>query len=574
MAAIKVVADLIIEAGANRDDEAIDDDVLSYLQSMIEDDATTSDDFSESLCGFVPSCEGRPNLTVMICRAFETIRGLRDGADVKLPEAPSAAPQPPPQPLADSFDVESHMPDLNIQFANIQDTDTQGYADDSEGIGGGEKGEDERWECPNCTFQNAALLTICEMCEVAKPGEEAKRKQTPRGTFKTKSQQAKARKAKALAEAAAVANTGAAADVTGTHALSSVDLTTAARGHYDNNTDLEELVRFLVEARVSDPAHAKAVLAEEQMDLETILECEAADLVDIGLSEADASAIVNVVTRRKARSGCGAAVGCVDQDGGCGAGGGAQGNPHSLRQQQRKPEKGQRAKRGGNGGGGGGGGDDDPSAVLVSHSHPHHPQQQQQVVDEEELEGAVAMLSSLLPESCHGQLDRPHLEYVFLALGGRRLDEACTYLLNNVVEAPVGRQQEAVRKVINDSKRWRTSRLKLEQDNETGGSSFGQGEGGYGGGPVSSASAEILRRYDERPDDSRTTHRPLAHYSEGLAGGGPKGKTTNFRFLNGVKVAMKSGKDKYVVEEVGPAEWDGGSKGRVKTKGKRGPGFV
>ena len=43
------------------------------------------------------------------------------------------------------------------------------------------------------------------------------------------------------------------------------------------------------------------------------------------------------------------------------------------------------------------------------------------------------------------------------------------------------------------------------------------------------------------------------------------------RFLDGQVVGNKG--EKYVVVNE-KEEWDGGSRGRVKTKGKRGPGFV
>ncbi len=43
------------------------------------------------------------------------------------------------------------------------------------------------------------------------------------------------------------------------------------------------------------------------------------------------------------------------------------------------------------------------------------------------------------------------------------------------------------------------------------------------------------------------------------------------RFHNGQVVSTRG--EKYVTEKLQP-EWDGGSRGRVKTKGKRGPGFV
>ena len=43
------------------------------------------------------------------------------------------------------------------------------------------------------------------------------------------------------------------------------------------------------------------------------------------------------------------------------------------------------------------------------------------------------------------------------------------------------------------------------------------------------------------------------------------------RYLDGQVVANKG--EKFVVVEQ-KEEWDGGSRGRVKTKGKRGPGFA
>ena len=43
------------------------------------------------------------------------------------------------------------------------------------------------------------------------------------------------------------------------------------------------------------------------------------------------------------------------------------------------------------------------------------------------------------------------------------------------------------------------------------------------------------------------------------------------RYRDGVRVASKG--EKYIVESAGP-EWNGGSSGKVYTKGKRGKGFV
>ena len=44
------------------------------------------------------------------------------------------------------------------------------------------------------------------------------------------------------------------------------------------------------------------------------------------------------------------------------------------------------------------------------------------------------------------------------------------------------------------------------------------------------------------------------------------------RYHDGVPVHLRKG-EKYVVESL-KEEWDGGSRGKVKTKGKRGKGFA
>ena len=46
---------------------------------------------------------------------------------------------------------------------------------------------------------------------------------------------------------------------------------------------------------------------------------------------------------------------------------------------------------------------------------------------------------------------------------------------------------------------------------------------------------------------------------------------SKLRFRDGVVVASKG--EKYLIEKITP-DWDGGSRGKIKTKGKRGPGFV
>lgn len=50
---------------------------------------------------------------------------------------------------------------------------------------------------------------------------------------------------------------------------------------------------------------------------------------------------------------------------------------------------------------------------------------------------------------------------------------------------------------------------------------------------------------------------------------------TQVRYHNSEPVYLPKGNNsnKYIVEKLTP-DWDGGSRGKVKTKGKRGPGFV
>ena len=51
----------------------------------------------------------------------------------------------------------------------------------------------------------------------------------------------------------------------------------------------------------------------------------------------------------------------------------------------------------------------------------------------------------------------------------------------------------------------------------------------------------------------------------------PLEEASKVRYLNGQVVSTKG--EKFIMEKVGE-DWDGGSKGKVYTKGKRGKGFV
>ena len=78
--------------------------------------------------------------------------------------------------------------------------------------------------------------------------------------------------------------------------------------------------------------------------------------------------------------------------------------------------------------------------------------------------------------------------------------------------------------------------------------------------------ALILSRYD-LVQSGAAPHQPVAWGT----GKGADEKPSRVRYHEG-EVATRSG-EKYVVTKLTP-EWDGGSRGKVKTKGKRGKGFV
>jgi hypothetical protein len=76
--------------------------------------------------------------------------------------------------------------------------------------------------------------------------------------------------------------------------------------------------------------------------------------------------------------------------------------------------------------------------------------------------------------------------------------------------------------------------------------------------------ALILSRYD-LVQNAAAPHNPVAW------GTGKGDEPSRVRYHEG-EIATRSG-EKYVTTKLTP-EWDGGSRGKVKTKGKRGPGFV
>ena len=68
--------------------------------------------------------------------------------------------------------------------------------------------------------------------------------------------------------------------------------------------------------------------------------------------------------------------------------------------------------------------------------------------------------------------------------------------------------------------------------------------------------------------ESGAGRKPVARWEEAARGRG----ATEVRYRDGQAMRVKVGV-KHVVVDEGPPDWDGGSRGRVNTKGKRGPAF-
>lgn len=80
-----------------------------------------------------------------------------------------------------------------------------------------------------------------------------------------------------------------------------------------------------------------------------------------------------------------------------------------------------------------------------------------------------------------------------------------------------------------------------------------------------SARARVLTRFDEQECDSVKARPKTAKPVRAT------GEESKLRFLDSKVVSTKGGK---FIEIKDKDDWDGGSRGRVKTKGKRGPGYA
>lgn len=207
-----------------------------------------------------------------------------------------------------------------------------------------------------------------------------------------------------------------------------------------------------------------------------------------------------------------------------------------------------------------------------------------------------------MPSSPPPLIGREELEYLYRCVARRRLDAAKEWVIAHVVNAPsAARRHASGRKLSDDAARWAGEKQQQEQqqrqqalDAGMGGGSHGGvcGVAGLGGGAGSDGDrkmdrdamvkAAVLERFAEAPDDSRTTHRPMAagplregsygqstcSGQEGRSGRRGNGSETTYRWLDGQRVKMSNGREKFVVEDLSK-DWDGGSRGKVVTKSQR-----
>mmetsp|Transcript_2447 Transcript_2447/g.3014 ORF Transcript_2447/g.3014 Transcript_2447/m.3014 type:complete len:451 (+) Transcript_2447:157-1509(+) len=163
----------------------------------------------------------------------------------------------------------------------------------------------------------------------------------------------------------------------------------------------------------------------------------------------------------------------------------------------------------------------------------------------------VNELMFLVPDQV---INRTQVEYIYFVLCRKSIEAASRYLVEHFVEVSEIRRASNVHKVIDQSSRWLEERARPVVDEKE---------------RERIAKENVMKRFDETPDDSKVTHRPSASYGESSH----RSRGGVIRFLDGNKVNMKNAKEKFVIED-STVEWDGGSRGKVKSKGKRGPGFV
>ena len=165
---------------------------------------------------------------------------------------------------------------------------------------------------------------------------------------------------------------------------------------------------------------------------------------------------------------------------------------------------------------------------------------------------------SLLMELCQGEslrrLQRSHLEYVLVSNGGD-VGEASAWVVEHLVDANTQLRTTNMDQLLARFEAWeqdREARARVDPTKNT-----------------AAVRDNVMGRFDEQVDDKNITRKPVIFWDDSHKVKGRK----HIRYVDGNKVTMKSYKDKHVVEELKP-EWDGGSRGKVKTKGKRGKGFV
>lgn len=169
----------------------------------------------------------------------------------------------------------------------------------------------------------------------------------------------------------------------------------------------------------------------------------------------------------------------------------------------------------------------------------------------EPLNPMVEQLQALLPES--STLEPKHVD--FLCSGfGHDFEHAAHHLLDTFVGPSPEDVQKNEQALISKFEEWESDRLAEQSRDAEAAENHRQA---------------VLDKYFMQADDAKKTHRPVVFVKESRS---TSASGSHFRYLDGQRVAMKNKKDKFIIETA--PVWDGGSRGRVKTKRKGGVGWV
>ena len=169
---------------------------------------------------------------------------------------------------------------------------------------------------------------------------------------------------------------------------------------------------------------------------------------------------------------------------------------------------------------------------------------------------------ALLQELCSGGGDEQEgastevLEYVLTVRCCGDMERASHWALTHLTCGGGGSAGESVSDVVRAANAWQAEHARRKA--------------AAGAAKMSEKDARkaLVSRYEMTAAEHASARKPVVAWDDKK-----KGPKTEIRYRDGVAVKVRKG-EKYSVVDSGKPEWDGGSRGKVITKGKRGKGFV